>query len=78
MLLFINTATASRFYQQRYEQEPVVEYYPAVPQAYRFSYSTGGLQGVSDVAQHFREENRDEAGTVVGKYGYVDPYGRLR
>lgn len=46
------------------------------PNAYQFSYRTGGSQ--LDDAQHFREESRDESGYVVGKYGYVDPYGKLR
>ena len=65
---------------QRYEEQTPVEQtiYSSTPQAYKFSYSTGGLQGVSDVAQHFRDESRDESGYVVGKYGYVDPYGKLR
>jgi len=41
---------------------------------YQFSYSTG-QQGP---AQIFREEQRSPDGTVVGKYGYVDPNGQLR
>lgn len=42
---------------------------------YQYSYSTGPGH---EVAQHFREESRDAFGNVIGKYGYVDPYGKLR
>lgn len=45
--------------------------------AYRFSYQTGN-HDEPNLAQSFREESRDEYGNVHGKYGYVDPYGRLR
>ena len=77
---------------QRYEEEQqrpatqvvedqVVEqqtvYGSGAPAGYKFSYTTGA-RGVSDAAHHFREESRDESGYVVGKYGYVDPYGQLR
>lgn len=44
--------------------------------AYQFSYATGGAENTD--AQHFREETRDDFGNVIGKYGYVDPYGQLR
>ena len=80
LLILLVGSAAARYpfaqVAQRYEeQSPETTYY--APQGYRFGYSTTGQQG-SDVAQHFREESRDESGYVVGKYGYVDPYGKLR
>ncbi|CAG2167427.1 unnamed protein product, partial [Oppiella nova] len=46
----------------------------AIPTSYDFKYSTGS----EGPAQLFREEHRDHDGTVRGKYGYVDPNGKLR
>lgn len=46
----------------------------SIPTSYDFKYSTGQ----EGPAQLFREEHRDHDGTVRGKYGYVDPYGKLR
>ncbi|CAG2114862.1 unnamed protein product, partial [Medioppia subpectinata] len=46
----------------------------AIPTSYDFKYSTGR----EGPAQLFREEHRDHDGTVRGKYGYVDPNGKLR
>lgn len=67
---------------QRYEEQSSVEpveqtvYSYGTPAAYQFAYNTGS--GSSADASHFREESRDARGLVVGKYGYVDPYGKLR
>jgi len=46
----------------------------SVPTSYQFSYSTGN----GGPAQIFREEQRSHDGSVSGKYGYVDPNGKLR
>ncbi|XP_054153120.1 uncharacterized protein LOC128951860 [Oppia nitens] len=46
----------------------------AIPTSYDFKYSTGS----EGPAQLFREEHRDHDGSVRGKYGYVDPNGKLR
>lgn len=66
--------------QQQYET-PITTYYNPLS-AYRFAYSTGQVQSAQlnqqEVAQHFREEQRDSLGYVTGKYGYIDPYGKLR
>lgn len=51
--------------------EDVIE---SVPTSYQFSYSTGN----EGPAQLFREEQRAHDGSVTGKYGYVDPNGKLR
>ncbi|XP_064487465.1 larval cuticle protein A3A-like [Ornithodoros turicata] len=40
---------------------------------YKFGYDTG-----DDPAQHFRQEERAQDGTVRGRYGFVDPNGYLR
>lgn len=62
---------------QRYEEQSAVESAaPEPPAPYKFSYNTGS--GSASDASHFREESRDENGVVVGKYGYVDAYGKLR
>ncbi len=44
------------------------------PTSYKFSYSTGD----EGPARIFREEQRNPDGSVVGKYGYIDPNGKLR
>lgn len=49
-------------------QEPVND------KTYNFRYSTGN----EGPAQIWREERREADGTVVGKYGYVDPNGEER
>lgn len=46
----------------------------SIPTSYQFSYSTGN----EGPAQSFREEQRSHDGSVIGKYGYVDPNGKLR
>ncbi|XP_067127692.1 uncharacterized protein [Centruroides vittatus] len=43
-------------------------------QAYKFGYNTGN----DGPAQIFREETKAPDGSIVGKYGYVDPTGQLR
>jgi len=62
-LLFVGYVTA--------EDKDIID---TAENAYQFSYSTG-TQGP---AQIFREEKRSPDGSVVGKYGYVDPNGQLR
>lgn len=67
--------------QQQQIETPATTYYNP-SSAYRFAYSTGQVQSAQlnqqEVAQHFREEQRDALGYVTGKYGYIDPYGKLR
>ena len=46
----------------------------SIPTSYEFKYSTGN----EGPAQLFREEYREHDGTVRGKYGYIDPNGKLR
>lgn len=41
---------------------------------YKFGFDTGK----TEVGQVFRQEKRLADGTVVGKYGYVDEYGKQR
>ncbi|XP_076371784.1 uncharacterized protein LOC143257248 isoform X2 [Tachypleus tridentatus] len=41
--------------------------------SYKFGYNTG-----LSVGQSFREEERTPDGTVLGKWGYVDPFRVLR
>ncbi|XP_076306577.1 uncharacterized protein LOC143223058 [Tachypleus tridentatus] len=45
------------------------------PNEYKFKYDTTFSGGEAKI---FREEERKEDGTIIGKYGYVDPNGKLR
>lgn len=47
---------------------------PANDKTYNFRYSTGN----EGPAQMWREERREADGTVVGRYGYIDPNGEER
>ncbi|XP_076315696.1 adult-specific rigid cuticular protein 11.9-like isoform X2 [Tachypleus tridentatus] len=40
---------------------------------YNFGYDTGSFG-----AHSFHHEERDDNGIVRGRYGYTDPYGKLR
>lgn len=76
MLVTVHTVQCTYEFQQQLEQEPTTLY--GGTGAYQFAYRTGNSQYNSETAHHFREESRDEYGNVVGKYGYLDPYGQLR
>ncbi|XP_076336497.1 adult-specific rigid cuticular protein 11.9-like [Tachypleus tridentatus] len=45
------------------------------PSGYQFRYDTRDSGGPAKI---FREEKRGMDGTVIGKYGYEDPYGILQ
>ncbi|KAI1286690.1 hypothetical protein HDE_10714 [Halotydeus destructor] len=47
---------------------------PQGPDTYKFGFDTGE----DSDSRHFREESRDSNGTVRGKYGLVDQWGRYR
>ena len=46
---------------------------PSGPFTYKFGFDTG-----LDAARHFREEQMDINGTVRGRFGLLDQWGRFR
>lgn len=56
-----------------YVHNPIQYHSQSQKGTYNWGYDTG-LYG----AHQFHQENRDERGTVRGRYGYTDPDGKLR
>ncbi|XP_013772778.1 cell wall protein IFF6-like [Limulus polyphemus] len=72
-ITFVGLITATAVLTVDYVHHPIQYHSQTDRGTYNFGYDTG-LFG----AHSFRQEYRDENGVVRGRYGYTDPYGKLR
>ncbi|XP_076318750.1 uncharacterized protein LOC143229826 [Tachypleus tridentatus] len=70
---FIGLVTVTAVLAVDYVHHPIQYHSQTDRGTYNFGYDTG-LFG----AHSFRQEYREENGIVRGRYGYTDPYGKLR